>query len=440
MSRTPIQSLLGLVLAVALVGCGHGRDDVEHWLPSERAAIQSLWIESLAPLPPSPGNPVADDPRAVELGHRIFFDPRFSANEAVACANCHQPARNFKDGAARSQGIGQTARKSMSVVGVAYSPWLFWDGRRDSLWAQALEPLEDPVEHGSNRVDIARLISSDADYRRAYTALFGALPELADSDRFPSASPRRTVNQRAAWDSMEAADQRLISEVFANVGRALGAYQRQLVPGPAPFDAFAEALLAGDRERANTHLDADQRRGLRLFLGRANCIHCHNGPLFTNNEFHNTGLAGPGMLPADRGRADGVKLLQADAFNCLGPFSPSDPEDCAELRFVKTSGVELIGAFRTVSLRNIAGSGPFMHTGQFETLTEVLNHYNLAHPTVISRELQPLRLTPTQIQQVIAFLESLSAPLATPEKLLRAPQPAQPKTDLGSPQTGSSMR
>lgn len=417
-----IPRLVGLVLAALISACVDRGPPLEFWTPTELAAIESLWIASLPPLPPSPGNPVADDPRAVDLGHRLFFDPRLSANGAVACANCHQPAYNFKDRVARSQGIGLTERKSMSVVGVAYSPWLFWDGRRDSLWAQALEPLEDPIEHGTDRVEVARLLSEDPVYRSDYEDLFGPLPELGDRADFPSNDLDVNAAQRAAREAMTPEDEQTISALFANVGRALEAYQRRLLPGPAPFDAFAEALLAGDQARANTQLNADQRQGLKLFLGRANCIHCHNGPLFTNDEFHNTGLEGASTLPKDRGRIEGVKMLQADPFNCLGPFSPALQADCAELRFVKTSGRELVGAFRTVSLRNIAGRGPFMHTGQFATLTEVLDHYNLAQPTLISDELQPLRLTAGQIQQLVAFLETLSAPLATPEHLLRAPR------------------
>lgn len=425
-TEAAVRGLLRATLALLLSACGDREPAAEFWMPTELAEIQSLWIGSLPPLPPSPGNPVADDPRAVALGHRLFFDHRLSADGSVACANCHQPGRNFKDDHARSQGIGQTERKSMSVVGVAYSPWLFWDGRRDSLWAQALEPLEDPVEHGGNRVDIVRLLGEDPNYRSAFEALFGPLPDVSDRARFPPASPQGDAAQRAAWDRLSAADQQSILAAFANVGRALEAYQRQLLPGPAPFDAFAEALLANDQAGANSHLDADQRQGLKLFLGRANCIHCHNGPMFTNDEFHNTGLAGPSALPQDLGRIEGVKKLLADPFNCLGPFSLARREDCAELRFVKTSGTELTGAFRAVSLRNIAGTAPFMHAGQFATLTEVLDHYNLAQPTPISHELQPLRLTAGQVQQIIAFLGALSAPLATPEPLLRPP-PALPE-------------
>lgn len=388
----------------------------------EREAIASLWLGSLPPLPPSPGNPVADDPRAVALGHRLFFDPRFSANGATACASCHRPEHHFKDDAARSRGIGLTARKSMSVVGAAYSPWLFWDGRRDSLWSQALEPLEDPLEHGTTRVEVARALRERVDYRHDYEDLFGPLPDLDDRARFPSASPLGNTRQRDAWSTMSREDQHAVSEVFANVGRVLEAYQRRLQHGPAAFDRFAEALLSGDQARANTYLSTDQRQGLRLFIGRANCVHCHNGPLFSNDAFHNTGLEGPGAPLSDRGRIDGVKKLLADPFNCLGPFSQASEEDCAELRFVKARGATLEGAFRTVSLRNIADTGPFMHTGQFETLTEVLHHYNRAQPTAFSSDLMPLRLTDGQIQQIVAFLGALDGPVAVPPALLRAPE------------------
>lgn len=413
--------ILILLASLVLLGCGEPAPDTELWFPEQLQEIRSLSLDSLPALPDSPGNAVADDPRAVSLGHRLFFDTRLSANGSVGCVSCHQPELNFKDGRARALGLGQTDRKSMGIVGAAYSPWLFWDGRSDSLWAQALQPLEDPAEHGANRVDLARLLSEDPRYRQDYEALFGPLPMLSDRERFPPAGPRGNAAQRAAWDAMSAADQHAVSRVFANIGKALEAYQRRLQYGAAPFDRFAAALLAGDQAKANTILDADQRNGLRLFIGRANCIHCHNGPLFTNNEFHNTGLEGPTVLPSDRGRITGVKKLQADEFNCLGEFSDASQDQCAELRFVKTSGIELVGAFRSVSLRNIVGGAPFMHSGQFATLEQVLNHYNLARPTPISDELTPLRLTPGQIAEIIAFLDSLSAPLNTAPALLAAP-------------------
>ena len=411
------RALVAVLLAVTLAACDERVAPEAFWMPSEIATIASLSMATLPPLPPSPGNPVADDPRAVDLGHRLFFDRGLSANGAVACASCHRPEHHFKDDVARSRGIGLTARKSMSVVGAAYSPWLFWDGRRDSLWSQALEPLEDPLEHGLTRVDVVRMVAQQSAYRAAYEALFGPLPPMADPARFPSASPMGDAQQRAAWTTMTAADQHAVSAAFANVGRALEAYQRRLQPGPAPFDRFAEALLAGDHARANRHLTADQRAGLRLFIGRGNCVHCHNGPRFSNDEFHNTGLAGD-----DQGRRAGVQHLLSDPFNCLGALSKATAADCAELRFVKTEGEELEGAFRTVSLRNIADTGPYMHDGRFQTLSDVVMHYNRAPPTAASADLMPLRLTDTQMQQLTQFLHSLSGPMASPAALTQPPR------------------
>ncbi|MEN8719741.1 MAG: cytochrome c peroxidase [Oceanococcaceae bacterium] len=410
-----------LAMLVAMGACTAPRESALPFTPAERELLIGLGLHNLPAAPTVASNPVADDPRAVRFGQQLFFDKRLSGNGQVACASCHKPEYHFKDDRARSVGTGVTARKSMTVVGTAYSPWLFWDGRRDSLWAQALEPLEDPREHGGNRVEIVRTVLSDAGYRDAYTSLFGPPPSADDLRRLPAANPRGSAEERAAWSAMPPADQHAVATAFANIGRALEAYQRQLQYGPTAFDAFAKALAAGDDDTAREHLTADQIEGAKLFVGQANCIHCHNGPLFTNNEFHNTGLEGPGMLPSDRGRVDGVKMLRADEFNCLGPYSDATEDDCAELRFVKWHGIELVGAFRTVSLRNIAGSGPFMHTGQFATLAEVIDFYNVAQPTIISDELQPLRLTENQKQQLVAFLESLSGPLDAPASLLTAP-------------------
>ena len=311
----------------------------------------------------------------------------------------------------------------MGLVGVAWSPWLFWDGRRDSLWSQALEPLEDPAEHGATRLRYLHLIAGDADYRRTFEALFGPLPDLADASRFPpSAGPRGDAAERAAWESMDAADRRHVSAAFANIGRALAAYQRRLVPAAAPFDDYVRALDDGDASAAVDALDAEQRAGLALFIGKGQCLHCHNGPLLTNNEFHNTGIAAHDRLPEDRGRIEGVRRVLEDEFSCLGEFSGVARDACDELDFVKTHGVELVAAFRTPSIRNVAASGgPYMHDGRFATLREVLAHYDEARPTLISDELEPLGLTDAEFDRLEAFLHALDGPLATDPALLRAP-------------------
>ncbi|MDH5584142.1 MAG: cytochrome-c peroxidase, partial [Gammaproteobacteria bacterium] len=102
---------------------------------------------SLPELPPDPSNAVADNPLAAEFGRMLFFDTRLSANGAVSCATCHQPERGFTDGLQKAQAMGTTLRHTPGIAGMAYSPWQFWDGRRDSQWSQALAPLEDANEH-----------------------------------------------------------------------------------------------------------------------------------------------------------------------------------------------------------------------------------------------------------------------------------------------------
>jgi cytochrome c peroxidase len=161
--------------------------------------------------------------------------------------------------------------------------------------------------------------------------------------------------------------------------------------------------------------------GLKLFTGGAECIQCHNGPLFTNNDFHNTAVPEVEDLPEDRGRIAGVQILLEDEFNCLGPYSDSR-DDCEELTFMKREGDELIRAYKPPSLRNVAERPPFMHAGQFKTLRDVIEHYNTAPAAPGgSSEIHPLGLTEREIDRLEAFLRTLSAPLAAPRGFLSPP-------------------
>lgn len=354
--------------------------------------LQSLALQSLPPLPPDPGNAVADDPDAAELGHHLFFDTRLSADGKVSCATCHQPEHHFTDQRPLGVGIATGDRNTMSLVGVAYSPWLFWDGRKDSLWSQALEPLENPLEHGSDRRDIVTLIKSDADYRRRYGKVFGPVIEQQSED-----------------------------QIFANVGKALSAYQRLLVPGATRFDDYVSNLNEGGEIATGASLSKDEVAGLRLFISKAQCFDCHNGPLFTNNSFHNTAvLSAPGLLPA-LGRAEGLRHAQADPFNCLGEFSDADANGCQELRFAK-GGDDMIGAQRAPSLRDVSKTAPYMHAGQMNALAEVIEHYNQADLAMVGHnEAKPLRLRAVEKKQLESFLRSLNGPLATDSHWLAPP-------------------
>ena len=382
-------------MVVGLLVAGGSLRSVEPvpWTEAEVATLRSLWLGSLEPLPPDPTNAVADNPDAARLGQRLFFDPRLSANGAIACATCHQPQRRFTDGLVKGKAIGVSKRNTPSIVGVAYSPWLYWDGRRDSLWAQALSPLEDPNEHGSERTRIVGFIATDAAYRTAYQGLFGALPDLSDRDA--------------------------VNRAFSNVGKAIAAYERVLMPGRSKFDTYVAAVVAANEHIQKETFSEDEIHGLGVFIREAGCTQCHNGPLLTNNEFHNTGVISfPGEVP-DKGRIAGVRKAMDDPFNCLGAFSDSATPLCAELEFVRT-GAELVGAVRTPSLRNLDGTAPFMHKGQIKTLHDVLRHYNDAPLAMIGHsEVMPLGLSGRKLRQLEAFLHTLAAPLETAREWLR---------------------
>ena len=173
---------VGLLALAWLAACAGG-SAASTWRAEELRTLRSLSLDALKPLPPDPSNAVADDPAAVALGERIYFDTRFSGNGAVSCASCHMPDRHFTDGRAFGVGMGTIPLNAMSLVGAAYSPWQTWNGKNDSQWSQALLPLENPLEHGGNRALYAHLLAEH--YGAEYEALFGPLPDLADSRRFP---------------------------------------------------------------------------------------------------------------------------------------------------------------------------------------------------------------------------------------------------------------
>lgn len=424
-SHLPLRRLLPILLVVVGLGAlaaafllpNLDRWTTHRWSERELSTIKSFSLESLPPLPPDPSNRYADDARAARLGRDLFFDPRFSANGEVSCATCHQPERAFTDGLARSVGINLTNRSAMSIVGSAYSPWLFHDGRADSLWAQALGPLENPVEHGGSRTRYAHIIAEY--YRAPYEEIFGPLPDLSSlpDDAGPLEGPAGE-----AWGQMTTEQQEGITRVYVNMGKAIAAYERKLLPGPSRLDAYANAAQKLDIEGMRAALNSDEAAGLRLFIGKARCIECHNGPLLTNNVFQNVGTPAAEGLEPDQGRIEGVELVLDSPFNCLGKYSDASEDDCKELNFTAIDTSELIGAFRTPSLRSVSQTAPYMHAGQYETLEEVVAHYNNPpHPAAGHNHMEPLDLSQREMDQLVAFLKSLDSPPSADEEWLRAP-------------------
>lgn len=412
--------LLALPVTCALGGSPAGAPLRDVWSKAELETLQSMHIGRAGPPPADPSNAYRDGDAAASLGQALFTDARLSRNGRVSCASCHAASGQFEDGKKLGEGLSTGKRRTMPVMGAAGSPFLFWDGRKDSAWSQALGPLEDAAEHGGNRVRFARTVRDH--YARPYQQVFGALPELPALP--PEASPLGTDSERAAWAAMPEPAREQVNRVFANMGKAIAAYESRIHYGPSRFDRYVEATLGRDG-RGQEVLSAQEARGLRLFLTKGQCATCHNGPLLTDHAFHNTGVPPLDARNPDRGRAEGVRKLLADEFNCLGRYSDARPEQCGELNFLSTDDPGHLAAFRTPSLRNVAARPPYMHAGQFASLEEVVRHYaqspkaalghsELARPGERHAERIPIELTRQDIQDLTAFLATLTGPVIQP--------------------------
>src|SRR5688500_10287690 len=413
MSATRFVIFSALFIAgVTAVAATSGSDQ---WTAAQLDELRSLSLTALEPVPADPTNRVADDPRAARLGERLFFDTRFSADGKVACGTCHQPERDFQDGTALGRGVGVTSKRTMPVAATSRSPFLFWDGRKDSLWAQALGPLESAVEHGGTRGQYAHAIAEG--YRRDYEELFGPVPDLSSVPA--SAGPAGNSQEVTAWRALTQEQRDAVTAVFVNVGKAIAAYERRIEFGTARFDRYVDAIT--NRQRSDGILTNDEIAGLKLFIGKANCTQCHNGPLFTNNEFHNTGVPPRVELPIDDGRLTGAASVLKDEFNCRSRWSDKRT-GCAELEYLVTDDHVLERAYKVPSLRNVAERAPYMNAGQFPTLKQVVDHYNRAPAAPKGHtELKSLRLKTGELRQLEAFLRTLTGPIVVNGAAPRGP-------------------
>lgn len=402
MRRLLLATVAFIIVGAAVVAAGAILFAPE-WSGDDLKRIQSLSLASLPALRSDPSNRVSDDPAAVALGKALFFDTRLSANGAISCATCHKPDRQFQDDLPVGHGMGEGSRRTMPIAGTAYFPFLFWDGRKDSQWSQALGPLENPVEHSADRTMVVRLVAEA--YRPQYEAIFGPMPDLAGLPEH--AMPEGAPDAVAAWGGLSVSRQTEINLAYANIGKSIAAFERIIAPQATRFDTFAALLAAGKQAAADATLSESERAGLKLFIGQGNCVTCHNGPMLTDNAYHNLALPKT-TLATDAGRSAAVAKVKADPFNCLGPFSDARPQACTELKFMETSSPDLVGSFRSPSLRGVALRPPYMHAGQFATLHDVLAHYNTAPAASFGKsELKPLRLSDRQLAELEAFLKTL---------------------------------
>lgn len=277
-----------------------------------------LGLDLYMPVPSA--NPLTRD--KVALGRRLFFDKRLSRDGSLACATCHDPKRAFSDGRAVAIGISgaQGTRNSPALINRGYGAAFFWDGRAPSLERQALEPILNPKELGLTETELER----------------------------------RTGMK--------------IAEVTA----ALASYIRTIRSGDSAFDRYA----VGDRRALN----ALAKSGLELFRGKGNCGACHIGPNFTDERFHNTGVAWRDRNFADDGRFT-VSRTERDR-----------------------------GAFKTPTLRDVALTAPYMHDGSLATLDEVIEFYSNGgrQNPFLDVEIFERRLTTQEKIALVAFLRSLT--------------------------------
>jgi cytochrome c peroxidase len=413
-----------LVLGLAAALCGTVAlalqlNDNSPWTDMERKTIRSLSLASLPNLPTDPSNKYESNPQAVALGELLFNEKQLSSNGEVSCATCHNPEKFFTDGEQLAEGVKMGNRHTPTIIGAAYSPFQFWDGRADSLWMQALGPLENPLEHDIDRTQVVRVVQKV--YNSQYTALFGNTANFGDPNLFPEhASPLGTPEARRAWESMPPSSKEAVNRAFSNVGKAIAAFVRTINPNPTRFDAYINALESGDTQGLEA-LNANQVAGLRLFIGKANCVGCHNGPMLSDGQFHNTAVPNLPDFAPDLGRFEGRKALVQDEFNCQSKYSDAAPDQCLALSkaaldiqeadAVPSEDTHGVSAYKTPTLRHIAQTAPYMRSGQFLSLKRVLEHYNNAPKAALGRsELKQLRLNDQELQQLEAFLRTLESP------------------------------
>jgi cytochrome c peroxidase len=330
----------------------------------------------IGPLPPVPvpeDNPMT--PEKIELGRLLFFDARLSADGSLACVSCHLPDQGWTTNTPLSPAYptNMERRNSQTLINVAYNKALIWDGRAAVLEKQALGPIQNPLHMNQNLDLLVEKLNAIPDYAERFQKVFGT------------------------------------SVTSDGLGKALAAFERTLVTRNAPFDRYME----GDRQA----MSEGARRGMELFKAKARCILCHNGPNFTDSQFHNLGVPAAPLLAHPLVQAS----IRFDAKRMKVPEYQQVNEDLG--RYLVTKEEKDKGAFKTPTLRNAAQRDPYMHNGVFQSLEDIIDFYDSGGGSVAGKSplIQPLGLTPSEKRDLLAFLHALTGdlPVVTPIVLPR---------------------
>ena len=305
-----------------------------------------------------------------------------------------RPRRKRQEGLKRWRGcggIGIGRRRAPSVALAAHGRWQFWDGRADTLWSQALGPLEDPNEHGSSRVHVARrTLTHHAD---AYALAFPDAPIL-DTTSWPEDG----LPGQPAYDALPEAERDAITGVFVRAGKAIAAYERTLRVAPNALDAY----LAGNVDA----LDDEQKYGLSLFVSLG-CQQCHWGPRLTDDAFHRVGIHDPDT-PADPGRLEGLDAWRDAEFGAATRWSDAPMDIITSVAVTE----RLRGQFKTPALRGVAHAPFFDHAGTHPDLGSLMERYGWPDPE-LEREPWMTPFGETAQWGLLPLLRALTAEVVT---------------------------
>ena len=451
------RGLLGAVgLGCAVAGLAAACDDTEAGDLVDGTFTDVEWaqVQVLGPFPEIPKDPTnkyADDPRAAAFGQRLFFDLSYSGpltigddgtngspgavgeTGKVGCTTCHVPdawwTDDRADANATSLGVAYTARNAPTLVNVAYYKFFGWGGKQDSMWNQAAGSPESKDNTGGNRLAYAHMVF--AKYRADYDGIFEvpldpALdPAAPDAARFPAAGKPKSMptDPDGPWELMAEADRQIVVRIMSNCGKSIAAYERLLVSRDTRLDRYLSGEFAA--------LDASEKRGLKLFVGKAACSSCHAGPTMTNNDFHVTGVpqaVGDHVPAQDDGRYTDVGKLLVNTFRGDGEFSDDKTVGAEKLAGLMQRASDT-GKFRTKGLRGASETGPYMHNGSLPTLADVVHLYNLGGGPEGSfagdkdEKIVPLNLDVQEEADLVAFLKTL----------VGEPVPAELRRDTSAP-------
>lgn len=346
-------------------------------------------------------NPVTAE--KITLGAKLFNEKRLSSNGKVSCTTCHDPTKAFTDGKKVAIGVGVGHRNSPSVVNAMFSSFQFWDGRAPTLEEQAKLPMTNPVEMGlKDGKQAEEILKSLPEYRPLFVKAFG--------------------------------DDQI---TFERMAMAIASFERTQLSKPAPFDRF----LQGD-EKA---ISESAKRGWSIFNGQGRCVSCHGvnstAAFFNDNKFHNIGVAAHRHDFVDLAKK-GLSLIESGNVKQIDELAVQSPGFTELGRFLVTKNPGDIGAFKTPTLRNVMVTAPYMHDGSMATLWDVMDHYNRGGTVspYLDGGIHRLGLTETQIDDVIAFMATLTSPeYETLAKKEFARQKALSKTSRPERQTATAL-